>query len=263
VTHVRPAAVAGLFYPDEPRELSATIARALDVVVPDGEMPPKALVVPHAGYVYSGPTAGVAYARLRRLRGTIERVVLLGPAHREWVDGLAVPSVDAFTTPLGRVPIDDALRRSLVELPWVGVDDRAHAREHSLEVQLPFLQTTLGTFTLMPLAVGDASPEEVAGVLDRAWGGPETLVVVSSDLSHYHDYERARSRDARTASAIVAGNELAIGDDDACGARPVRGLLVAARRRGLSVRLLDLRNSGDTAGDRERVVGYGAFAVSH
>jgi AmmeMemoRadiSam system protein B len=262
VSGVRPPAVAGLFYPAEPRELAATVAGALAVEVPDDEAAPKALIVPHAGYVYSGQTAGIGYARLRGLRGTVTRVVLLGPAHREWVEGLAVPSVDAFATPLGAVPVDDVLRRRVLELPCVAVDDRAHAREHSLEVQLPFLLATLGTFTLLPLAVGDASSEQVAAVLEAVWGGPETLVVVSSDLSHYHDYERARARDARTASAIVAQTERAIADDDACGARPVRGLLVAARARGLAVRLLDLRSSGDTAGDRDRVVGYGAFAVS-
>lgn len=259
---VRFPAVAGLFYPDEPRELAAAVARALAVDVPDDEATPKALIVPHAGYIYSGPTAGIGYARLRRLRGVVTRVVLLGPAHREWVEGLAVPSVDAFATPIGAVPIDADLRRRVLALPGVALDDRAHAREHSLEVQLPFLLATVGTFTLLPLAVGDASPEQVATVIEAVWGGPETLVVVSSDLSHYHDYERARAQDTRTAAAIVAMAEPAIADDDACGARPVRGLLVAARRHGLGVRLLDLRSSGDTAGDRDRVVGYGAFAVS-
>jgi AmmeMemoRadiSam system protein B len=150
----------------------------------------------------------------------------------------------------------------VLEVPGVVVDDRAHADEHSLEVQLPFLQETLGRFTVLPLAVGDASPHAVAVALERVWGGPETLIVVSSDLSHYHDYATARTRDARTAAAIVAGEGDAIGDHDACGARPIRGLLLAAGRRGLALRLLDLRNSGDTAGDRQRVVGYGAFAAS-
>lgn len=258
---VRPPAVAGLFYPDDPERLEAALHRALDVVVPIGEPVPKAVIVPHAGYIYSGPIAGVAYARLAPLQGIVDRVVLLGPAHRVPVGGLAVPRSDAFATPLGVVPIDQDLRRRVLALPRVVLDDHAHAGEHSLEVQLPFLQRTLGRFTLLPLAVGDAGPDEVAEVLDAVWGGPETLVVVSTDLSHYLDYETASARDRRTASAIVAADAARIGDDDACGARPVRGLLVAARRRGLSVRLLDLRSSGDTAGDRSRVVGYGAFAI--
>jgi hypothetical protein len=261
VSRIRPAAVAGLFYPADPGELGAVVDRVLDVTVPDDEALPKAVVVPHAGYVYSGPTAGVAYARLARLRGRVTRVVLLGPAHRAWVEGLAVSDADAFATPLGIIAVDDALRRRVLAHPAVRVDDRAHAAEHSLEVQLPFLVRTLGSFTLLPLAVGDARPAEVASVLDLVWGGSETLVVVSSDLSHYHDYATARARDARTAAAIVAGDDEAVSDDDACGARPIRGLLHAARRHGLSVRLLDLRSSGDTAGDRERVVGYGAFAL--
>ena len=262
MTRVRRAAVAGFFYPDDPRELAAAVGTALDVAVPEGEPAPKAVIVPHAGYVYSGAIAGSAYARLRALAGRIRHVVLLGPAHRVAVDGLAVSSADAFVTPLGAVPADDVLRRRVLELPGVTIDDSAHAGEHSLEVQLPFLQGVLGAFTLLPLAVGDASPGEVAAVLDRVWGGPETLVVVSSDLSHYHDYATARARDRRTAAAIVAADAAAIADEDACGARPIRGLLVAARRHGLAVRLLDLRNSGDTAGDHERVVGYGAFTVS-
>ena len=258
---VRPAAVAGLFYPGDPERLAAAVGDAVDVPVPADEPPPKAVIVPHAGYVYSGPTAGVAYARVRRLHARIERVVLLGPAHRAWVDGLAVSGVDAFATPLGTVPIDGELRRRALACPAVETDDRAHAAEHSLEVQLPFLQEALGVFTLLPIAVGGASPEEVATVLEAVWGGAETLIVVSSDLSHYLDYDAAAARDRRTAATIVAADPMAIADDDACGAQPVRGLLLAARRHGLRVQLLDLRSSGDTAGDRDRVVGYGAFAV--
>ena len=258
---VRPAAVAGAFYPADPLHLTATVNRLLDVGVPAGEPEPKALVVPHAGYVYSGPTAGVAYARVRQRHGEIARVVLLGPAHRVWTDGLAVSGADAFTTPLGIVPVNEELRCRVLALPQVRLDDRPHAREHSLEVQLPFLQLVLGRFTFLPLAVGDAAPEDVADALGVVWGGRETLVVVSTDLSHYFDYETARRRDERTAAAIVAEDVAAIGDDDACGARPLRGLLIVARRRGQVVRLLDLRSSGDTAGERDRVVGYGAFAV--
>lgn len=262
MTRVRRPAVAGLFYPADAETLARAVVDATNVTVPDDEPLPKAIVVPHAGYVYSGPTAGVAFARVRRLRGRITHVVVLGPAHRAWVDGLAVSGADAFATPLGTVAIDDGLRRLALACPGVVVDDRAHAAEHSLEVQLPFLQDTLGpTFTLLPIAVGDASAAAVATVLEAVWGGPETLVVVSSDLSHYLDYDAAAARDRRTAAAIIAADPAGIADDDACGARPVRGLLVAARRHGLHVRLLDLRSSGDTAGDRDRVVGYGAFAV--
>lgn len=261
-TLVRPAAVAGTFYPADPQELESEVDAFLDVPVPSDESPPKALIVPHAGYVYSGATAGAAYARLKPLRGATQRVVVLGPAHRVWVDGIAVSSADAFATPLGIVPVDDALRRRALAFPLVQVGDRAHASEHALEVQLPFLQRVLGDFRVLPLVVGDASTDDVAQVIDALWGGNETLIVVSSDLSHYHDYDTARRLDARTAAAIVAGDGDAIRDDDACGARPVRGLLEAARHHGLGVRLIDLRTSGDTAGDRDSVVGYGAFALS-
>jgi AmmeMemoRadiSam system protein B len=261
-TLVRPAAVAGSFYPGDARELVSAVDSFLDVAVLSDEPLPKALIVPHAGYVYSGATAGAAYARLTRLRGAIQRVVLLGPAHRVWVDGISVPSADAFATPLGIVPVDDLFRRRALAFPQVRVGDRAHASEHALEVQLPFLQRVLGEFSVLPLVVGDASTDDVAQVIDALWGGNETLVVVSSDLSHYHDYDTARSLDARTAAAIVAGNGDAIRDDDACGARPVRGLLEAARHHGLDIRLVDLRNSGDTGGDHDAVVGYGAFTLA-
>jgi len=257
---VRLPAVAGSFYPEDPGELTAAVDEAIGEA-PAGEPAPKALIVPHAGYEYSGPIAGAGYARLVPLRDVVRRVVLLGPAHRVPVAGLAVSSADAFATPLGRVEVDRELRERVLAVPGVQVHDAAHAREHSLEVQLPFLQRVLARFTILPLVVGDAEPGEVAAVLDAVWGGPETLIVVSSDLSHYLDYETARRRDRATADAVVAGAGERIGDDDACGARPVRGLLAAAGRRGLAVRLLDLRSSGDTAGPRDEVVGYGAFAV--
>jgi AmmeMemoRadiSam system protein B len=258
----RPAAVAGTFYPAEADKLQSEVDTFLAVEVPSDEPLPKALIVPHAGYVYSGATAGAAYARLKRMRGAIERVVLLGPAHRVWVDGIAISSADVFVTPLGVVPVDDAFRRRALAFPQVRIGDRAHASEHALEVQLPFLQRVLAEFAVLPLVVGDASTDDVAQVLDAIWGGNETLIVVSSDLSHYHDYDTARRLDARTAAAIVAADTDAIKDDDACGARPVRGLLETARHRGLAVRLIDLCTSGDTAGDRDAVVGYGAFALS-
>lgn len=260
-TNVRPPAVAGTFYPSDRDELARAVDALLDVPVLSDEPVPKALIVPHAGYVYSGPTAGVAYARLKRLRGAISRVVVLGPAHRVWVDGLAVSSADAFATPLGAVPVDDELRRRALVLPQVRIGDRAHADEHVIEVQLPFLQRVLGAFAILPLVIGDASSDEIAEVIEWVWGDKETILVVSSDLSHYHDYDTARVLDARTAAAIVAEDVDAITDDGACGARPVRGLIAAAKHRRLGVRLVDLRSSGDTAGDRDSVVGYGAFLL--
>ena len=261
---VRPPAVAGTFYPGSPDSLRSAVRSAFaDAVVPAADAPvPKGLVVPHAGYVYSGAIAASAYARIIPARSTIRRVVLLGPSHRVYVRGLAVPGVDAFQTPLGIVPIDADARDVVVELPGVRVDDRGHADEHSLEVQLPFLQSVLDEFVLLPFSVGDATVDEVTAVLDACWGGPETLVVISTDLSHYHRHDEAARLDARTAAAIAACRPDGIGDTDACGAYPLRGLLQVASERGLSVEQLDLRSSGDTAGDRHRVVGYGAFAVS-
>ncbi len=259
---VRPPAVAGTFYPDDADVLAAEVDRFVRDASYDGA-PPKAIIVPHAGYVYSGPIAGSGYAAVAPLRGAVSRVVLLGPAHRVPFAGLAVPSVDAFVTPLGPVEIDTLARDAALACEGVVVDDVPHAGEHSLEVHLPFLQRELGTtFRVLPLVVGQASPAIVAGVLDALWGGDETLIVVSTDLSHYERYESARAHDARTVAAILAGDVDAIGPYDACGAYPVRGVLAAARRHALDVRLLDARNSGDTAGSRDRVVGYGAFALT-
>ena len=261
---VRPPAVAGSFYPGTPDSLREAIRQAFaDAVITAIDAPvPKALVVPHAGYMYSGAIAASAYARIIPARSTIRRVILLGPSHRVRVRGLAVPSVDAFETPLGIVPIDVDGRNATLGFSGVRLDDRAHADEHSLEVQLPFLQSVLDDFTLLPFAVGDATIEEVAAVLRACWGGHETLVVISTDLSHYHPYHHATRLDARTAAAIVACRPEAVADHDACGAYPLRGLLHVVETGGLSVEQLDLRNSGDTAGDHHRVVGYGAFAVS-
>jgi AmmeMemoRadiSam system protein B len=222
----------------------------------------KALVVPHAGYVYSGPVAASAYALLASLRDRIRRVVLLGPSHRVGFEGLAASSADAFETPLGRVEIDaEAVERALL-LPQVRRLDAAHAQEHSLEVQLPFLQRVLSDFRLVPLVVGDATPAEVAEVIETLWGGAETLLVVSSDLSHYLPYEQAKALDRATTQAIENLDPEAIGEDQACGRLPVQGLLLAARRHGLHARTLDLRSSGDTAGSRDAVVGYGAYAFA-
>jgi AmmeMemoRadiSam system protein B len=227
---------------------------------------PKAVIVPHAGYVYSGPVAAAAYVRLRPGRGVVRRVVLLGPSHHVPFRGLAVPATEAFATPLGEVPVDRQAVERILALPSVREFDGAHADEHSLEVQLPFLQEVLeeqpGDFALVPIAAGSAPPEEVASVIEALWDGAETLFVVSSDLSHYHDYETARRLDAATCRAIEAMRPEDIGEEDACGRVPVRGLLLAARRHGLRARTLDLRNSGDTAGPRDRVVGYGAWALA-
>lgn len=256
---VRPAAVAGMFYPESALILARELARMLAAVPPAPAPRAKAIIAPHAGYVYSGPVAASIYAPLAAMRGSISRVVLLGPTHRHAVDGLALPLARAFATPLGIVAVDQQAVAAIADLPQVVVSEAAHAQEHSLEVQLPFLQTVLGEFSLLPLAVGQASPQAVADVLDRLWGGAETLIVVSSDLSHYLPYNAARRIDALTAQHI-ADLDPSIDHQQACGATPVNGLLLAARRRGLHGRVLDLRNSGDTAGDKARVVGYGAFA---
>jgi AmmeMemoRadiSam system protein B len=259
---VRRPAVAGSFYPEHADALRSAVDGYLHDAHYDGS-PPKAIVVPHAGYMYSGPVAGSGYAAIERLAGVIQRVLLLGPSHRVPVPGLAVPSVDTFVTPLGPVEIDAEAREIALACPGVAVDDVAHAAEHSLEVQVPFLQRALGTsFRVLPLAVGDAPPNTVATVLDALWGGAETLIVVSSDLSHYENDVSAARHDRRTADWILAGDVAAIGPYDACGASAVRGLLTAASRRDLRVALLDLRHSGDTAGPRDRVVGYGAFALT-
>jgi MEMO1 family protein len=260
---VRAPAVAGLFYPADPDELRALVASCLAGAgpAPPDEPPPNALVAPHAGYVYSGLVAAAAYQRAVRLAGRVSRVVLLGPAHRAFLRGLAAPRADAFATPLGVVPIDRPVIDGLIDLPQVSVSDAPHAGEHSLEVQLPFLQVVLGEFRLVPFVVGEASDEEVEEVIERLWGGDETLVVVSSDLSHYHDYATARKIDAESRRAVEALEPGGLGRESACGAVPVRGLLRAARRFGLVARTLDLRNSGDTAGGRDRVVGYGAWSL--
>ena len=259
-TLTRPAAVAGMFYPADAPVLRAEIARYLAAVAPvAGARAPKLLVVPHAGYVYSGPVAAHAYALLARWRERIKRVVLLGPAHRVAVTGLARPGVDSFETPLGRVAIDHEALAALADLPQVSASDTAHAMEHALEVQLPFLQTVLESFTLVPLVVGRASADAVAEVLERLWGGDETLIVISSDLSHYLPYRAAQAVDRATVERML-NLDPALDHDQACGATPLAGALIAARKHGLKPRLLDLCNSGDTAGDRSRVVGYCAMA---
>jgi AmmeMemoRadiSam system protein B len=271
--HRRPPAVAGLFYPAEPERLAASLQQCLDALprrdVPATTAAPgarlRALVVPHAGYVYSGPTAGVAYRRLLGLPADARprTVLLLGPPHRVPVAGIAVSSAQAWTTPLGDVPLDvDGRDRLLAAAPdHVLADDHAHASEHSLEVQLPFLQSVLPGVPVLPLLVGDLAPGAGARVLRPWWHDPTVLVVVSTDLSHYEPAASAERHDARTAAAVCAADPSSVGDRDACGARPLRVLLTLAAADGARVRLLDRRTSADTAGSPERVVGYGAFAV--
>ena len=252
---VRQPAVSGRFYPGRPddlrRDLDRLLAAARTSGVPGG--PPRAMIVPHAGYAYSGPTAALGYVQVEALRTRISRVVLLGPSHYVPFPGLALPTSDRFATPLGEVPVEPA--DGLLRLPQVVRWDAPHEREHSLEVQLPFLQSVLDAFTLVPLVVGDATPEDVAQVIEACWGGPETLVLISSDLSHYRPYADARAMDADTVRRILA-LQWPLPERRACGAVGVNGMVVVARARGLRPVLVDARNSGDTAGDRARVVGY-------
>ncbi|HKE45863.1 MAG TPA: AmmeMemoRadiSam system protein B [Steroidobacteraceae bacterium] len=256
---VRPPAVAGLFYPDDPAELREFLNSALQ----DAEAPQpalKALIVPHAGYIYSGAVAAAAFRLLHTESARVRRVVLIGPSHRIPFRGLAVPTARAFRTPLGDLPIENQGRSQLLALKQIRATDIPHAEEHSLEVELPFLQRLLSSFELLPIAAGDASAAEVAETLEAVWGGPETLIVVSTDLSHYHDYETARILDRATNEAVLGFTER-LGGEQACGCIGLNGFLRAARKRGLRIELRDLRNSGDTAGDRARVVGYGAWAL--
>ena len=259
VTGTRLPAVAGLFYPDDPYELRAVVQRYLDGAQATVGRP-KAIIVPHAGYVYSGAIAAAAYRSLVGARPAYERVILAGPSHRVSVPGIAVPDVAAFDTPLGAVPIDRATIERLLDIPHVYSSNVPHRLEHSLEVQLPFLQMALGEFSLVPLAVGDAPRSVVASVLDACWGGDETLIVASSDLSHFRDYQGARQVDEATVTAILARRD-DLRDEQACGCRILNGLMRTAVRHGLVVKALDVRNSGDTSGDRSRVVGYGSFAL--
>ncbi|MBT8769081.1 AmmeMemoRadiSam system protein B [Metapseudomonas boanensis] len=257
---VRPAAVAGTFYPADPEQLARDVRQLLSAVAPAPAAPGlKALIVPHAGYIYSGAVAAQAYARLKPLASRIERVVLLGPVHRVPVRGLALPQANAFSTPLGQVQLDAEAMAVLADLPKVVISAEAHALEHSLEVQLPFLQSVLGEFRLVPLAVGSATPAEVAQVLARVWGGDETLIVISSDLSHFLPYTVAQKADSETIREILAERP-ALNHEQACGATPINGLLAFAARQGLRAELLGQCNSGDTAGDKFRVVGYASVA---
>lgn len=274
---VREPAVAGLFYPDNPDILTEAVekyvsgptenANDYDLCFPTTQprwpfaSSPKAIIVPHAGYVYSGSTAGKAFHELAKAANKIKRVVLLGPSHRVGFQGIAFCSADFFRTPLGDIPVDHSAMVAISDLPQVGLLDRAHDQEHSLEVQLPFLQTVLSDFKLVPLVVGDADKRTVADVIERLWGDDSTLFVISSDLSHYNDYSTAQHMDTLTSEAIEFLQPDDISDDQACGRNPVKGLLEVARHKHMKVKTLGLCNSGDTSGDKERVVGYGAWAL--
>lgn len=258
----REPAVAGTFYPADAAELGSAVEGYLTAAT-RYSVTPKALVAPHAGYVYSGPVAGTAYATLESVTDRVRRVVLLGPAHRLALRGFAVASADTFVTPLGPVPVDWSALTSVLRMGEVRVLDQAFDGEHCLEVQLPFLQKTLNDFSLVPIIVGDASPEQVENLLAALWGGPETLVVISSDLSHYHDYETASTFDTEASHTIERLRPDLIADHQACGRRPIKGLLRRARALDLRATTLDLRSSGDTAGGRDRVVGYGAYAFEY
>ncbi len=260
MTSVRQPAVAGTFYPADARELRQTVQGYLRAASSSSDEAPKAIVAPHAGYIYSGPVAASAYRSLAPLSDIVSRVVLLGPSHRVAFRGLAFSAAESFLTPLGAVPVDRDALGLVSDLDQVRQYEAPFAGEHCLEVQLPFLQSVLSDFSIVPLLVGDATTDEVAEVIERLWGGEETLIVVSSDLSHYLDYDSARAIDAETSRAIESLRPDAISHHQACGRNPLNGLLREAKRHGLRARTLDLRNSGDTAGPRNQVVGYGAYA---
>ncbi len=247
---VRDPAVAGMFYPADPEELRRMVEGFLAEAKPHKGPSPKAIIAPHAGYIYSGPIAASVYASINP--EGITRVVLLGPSHRALLRGLAASSAEVWRTPLGEVSVDAP--------EGIPTNDAAHELEHSLEVQVPFLQVVLGDFTLTPLVAGDASAEEVADMLERLWGGPETLIVISSDLSHYMSYRAGRAMDTAASKAIVELNPRGLDFDNACGLVPIAGLLHLAKQKGMCAELIDLRSSGDTAGPKDQVVGYGAYA---
>lgn len=257
---IRPAAVAGQFYELDKFLLQAQVNALLASAENHSAVDVEALIVPHAGYIYSGAIAAEAYRSLQPRASTIRRVVLFGPAHRVYLDGMAIPAVDSFHTPLGDIPLDREALELIKDMPGVIVSDDAHRQEHSLEVQLPFLQAVLGEFSLVPVVVGDCDADTVASLLDVLWGGEETIIVISSDLSHFHNYDEAKEIDALTCRNILEKRSDLLGEE-ACGARAINGLMRSVHSRSMSVNLIKACNSGDTAGDKNRVVGYGAFAL--
>jgi hypothetical protein len=256
----RQPAVAGSFYPANPQQLTQQLTQYLHEADSNAKVP-KAIIVPHAGYIYSGPIAASAYSRLKNAHATIKRVVIIGPSHHVAFKGLAVSRAECFTTPLGSVPVDEFAIESIMHLPFIYTIEQAHSQEHSLEVQLPFLQATLDDFSIIPIVAGDATPQQVSQLLELLWGGSETLIVISSDLSHYHNYATAQQLDQVTNKTIETLHYEQLGYDSACGRVPVSGLLKVAQDKALTVKNIDLRNSGDTAGDKQRVVGYGAYVI--
>jgi len=262
---IRKAAVAGQFYPDDPLQLQDTIAGLLSKAgsLENNIVQPKAIIVPHAGYIYSGLAAASAFASLLPFRDKITRIVLLGPSHRVGFNGLAVSNADYFQTPLGTIRIEKGAIGKILSLPQVSANDEAHLFEHSLEVELPFLQEVLDDFSLIPIVVGDADGQSVSEVLELLWGDEDTLIVISSDLSHFHDYKNAQQRDTATCQSIENLSPELISYDDACGRNPIKGILISAQKHNLTVTTLALCNSGDTAGGKERVVGYGAWVLKY
>lgn len=258
---IRPAAVAGMFYSDDPDQLRSDISDYLQQANTASDFTPKAIIAPHAGYIYSGPIAASAYKLLQPAKHLIKQVILLGPSHHIAFRGIATPDADYFSTPLGKIKINRTLCKQAESLDFVQKNTAAHAQEHSLEVQLPFLQNILDDFELTPLVVGDCNAQDVAYLLDLLWGNNDTLVVISSDLSHYHNYSSAKQIDQKTSLAIENCQAEKISYEDACGRSPLNGLLTLAKQKHLNINTVDLRNSGDTAGDKERVVGYGAYVV--
>jgi AmmeMemoRadiSam system protein B len=253
--------VAGIFYPADPLHLKKTISDYLAGATTEGIVP-KAIIVPHAGYIYSGPIAATAYARLIPAGNCITRVVLIGPSHRVAFPGLAISNTTAYSTPLGEVFLDTKAIAKLDQLPYVNYIEQAHHLEHSLEVHVPFLQSVLPNFSLIPIVTGDTSADQVCEVLELLWGGEETLLVISSDLSHYHDYATAQQIDQKTSHLIEEHQYQNLTSENACGQLPISGLLKLLAKKSLAIKTIDLRNSGDTAGDKQRVVGYGAFVVN-
>lgn len=258
----RPPAVAGTFYPDNPNTLRNDVLQYISDAKAIHGPRPKFLIVPHAGYIYSGSTAAYAYRHIKPYGEGITRVVLMGPAHRVPLRGLAIPSMSQFSSPLGDINLDEQNLEKLEALDFVSVNDTAHALEHSLEVQLPFLQSVLNEFTLTPIIVGKCSPKELAMLINILWGGNETLFICSTDLSHYHAYSDAKKIDAITCDKIknIQNN---ISGEQACGCYPLNGVLQVAQERHLEVKQLYYCNSGDTAGAQDAVVGYGAFIIGN
>ena len=257
---IRPTAVAGSFYPKQASELNTLLDKYLSLETVKIASP-KAIIAPHAGYIYSGETAASIYSNIEQIKDKVRRVVLLGPTHRVYVKGIALPSNTHFASPLGNVSIDTQSLNKISKHSFVDYIDEAHAQEHSLEVHIPFLQKVLNNFVLLPILVGEASPGQVAIILNELWGGEETLIVISSDLSHFLDYETAAKTDNKTTQLIENFDYEHIGSKQACGCMPMRGLLKLAQEKNMSIQTVDVRNSGDTAGTKDRVVGYGAYAL--